>query len=74
MQRQGNINTLLCLFLLATLVSFTNAEREILSIKPVSMKATALILGIVSTVLAVLAMVFVIAFRSNKIVTVGQPL
>lgn len=73
MQRQGNVKTLLCLSLLATLVSFTTAEREILSTKPVGMKATALVLGTVSTLQAVLAMVFVIAFRSNKIVTVGQP-
>lgn len=72
-QWRANIKTLSCLSLLATLVSFTNAEREILSTKPYSLKVTAWVMGAVSTLMAVLAMVFVIAFRSNKIVSVGQP-
>lgn len=61
------------LLLAATLLPQTNAERVIESSKSVGMTTTAWILALVSTLVSVLAMVFVLVYRENKIVTVGQP-
>jgi hypothetical protein len=68
-------STSVCRFLLltATLVSSANAQRTIKSSKSVGFTTTAWVLASVSTLVSVLAMVFVIVYRSDKIVTVGQP-
>lgn len=62
------------LFLATLMFSGANANRVIESNKSVAMKATAWILALVSTLVSLLAMVFVLVYRRNKIVTVGQPL
>ena len=62
------------LLLAAIMMSGANAERVIESSKSVGMTTTAWVLALVSTLVSFFAMCFVIVYRKNKIVTVGQPL
>ena len=60
--------------LLSIVVSGASATREILTAKPVGLMALAWALALTSTLSSILAMVFVVTYRANKIVMVGQPL
>jgi len=59
--------------LLATLISGASAVREILTCKPVGLTTLAWVLALTSTLSSILGMVFVVAYRSNKILQAGQP-
>lgn len=50
------------------------AERVIESAKAPELTTLVWVLASVSTLVSILAFIFVIAYRGNKIVTVGQPL
>ena len=62
------------LLLTAILMPGANAERVIESSKSVGITTMAWVLALVSTLVSFFAMCFVIVYRKNKIVTVGQPL
>ena len=62
------------LVLMTMLLPSVSGDRFIESSKSVAMTTTAATMALFSTIVSVLAMCFVIAFRKNKIVSVGQPL
>ena len=77
MQSANRITISWHLFLLATILfssANVNAKQTIESTKPIGITTMAWVLGSVSSMLAILAIAFVIAYRGNKIVTIGQPL
>lgn len=55
------------------LVSDVSAKREILTDKPTGFTTLAWVLALVSTIVSISGMVFVIAYRSKRIMAVGQP-
>lgn len=61
------------LILITMLLPGANGDRFIESSKSVTMTTTAATLALFSTIVSVLAMCFVIVYRKNKIVSVGQP-
>jgi len=71
LQRNGTV--VLAPVLLATLISGASAAREILTCKPDGLMTLAWVLALTSTLASILGMVFVVAYRSNKIVQAGQP-